>query len=101
MEWQWQRSPGYKEQGSIPEPELVRREAFEGKTLKFLAWNVGGLRAFLKSRIPDLQKAVELGAPDVFGIMEHKLTDTVEKWIVYHYCEVKLSACYWMFSNMF
>jgi exonuclease III len=41
-----------------------------------MAWNVGGLRAFLKSRIADLQQAVKLGAPDVFGIMEHKLTDS-------------------------
>lgn len=67
---------GFKEQGSIPEPELRRRAAFKGKTLQLMAWNVGGLRAFLKSRIADLQQAVKLGAPDVFGIMEHKLTDS-------------------------
>lgn len=65
----------FKEQGSIPEPELRRRAAFKGKTLQLMAWNVGGLRAFLKSRIADLQQAVKLGAPDVFGIMEHKLTE--------------------------
>eukprot|EP00438_Fugacium_kawagutii_P031524 Skav224977 [mRNA] locus=scaffold560:98827:111464:+ [translate_table: standard] len=40
----------YKEQGSIPEPDLPRREVPEGKTLQLLAWNVGGLRAFLKTR---------------------------------------------------
>ena len=68
--------PGFKEQGSIPEPELPRRAAFQGKTLQLMAWNVGGLRAFLKTRIADLQQAVKLGTPDVFGIMEHKLTDS-------------------------
>lgn len=42
-----------------------------------MAWNVGGLRAFLKSRIPDLQEAIKDAKPHVFGIMEHKLTDKV------------------------
>ena len=67
----------YKEQGSIPEPELPRRSEKAGKSLHLMAWNVGGLRAFLKSRIPDLQEAIKDAKPHVFGIMEHKLTEGV------------------------
>eukprot|EP00913_Durusdinium_trenchii_P007116 g6692.t1 len=46
----------YKEQGSIPEPELPRRsDALPAgkKAFTVLSWNVGGLRAFLKSRKKD------------------------------------------------
>ena len=75
-------SSGYKEQGSIPEPELPRRREKAGKSLHLMAWNVGGLRAFLKSRIPDLQEAIKDAKPHVFGIMEHKLTDNVAAKIV-------------------
>ena len=68
----------FKEQGSIPEPKLQRRaEALpEGKcALNVLAWNVGSLRAFLKTRVADLQEAVKQGAPHVLGIIEHKLQE--------------------------
>ena len=68
----------FKEQGSIPEPQMQRRveDLPEGKcALNVLSWNVGSLRAFLKSRIADLQEAVKQGAPHVLGIIEHKLQD--------------------------
>lgn len=64
-------------QGSIPEPQLQRRvDLPEGKAgLNVLSWNVGSLRAFLKTRIADLQEAVKLAAPHVLGLMEHKLQE--------------------------
>jgi len=66
----------FKEQGSIPEPELSRSaKKIPGKRLGLLSWNVGGLRAFLKGRIGDLQDAVRQASPDVIGLIEHKLQE--------------------------
>ncbi|CAE7749912.1 ARP, partial [Symbiodinium necroappetens] len=64
-------------QGSIPEPQLQRRvDLPEGKAgLNVLSWNVGSLRAFLRTRTADLQEAVKLAAPHVLGLMEHKLQE--------------------------
>ena len=66
----------FKEQGSIPEPQMQRRAAGAadlpgGKSgFNVLAWNVGSLRAFLRTRVADLQEAVKQGAPHVLGIIE-------------------------------
>ncbi|CAE7683467.1 ARP [Symbiodinium pilosum] len=71
----------FKEQGSIPEPQMQRRAAGAadlpgGKSgFNVLAWNVGSLRAFLRTRVADLQEAVKQGAPHVLGIIEHKLQE--------------------------
>eukprot|EP00933_Yihiella_yeosuensis_P035220 TRINITY_DN28713_c0_g3_i1.p1 TRINITY_DN28713_c0_g3~~TRINITY_DN28713_c0_g3_i1.p1 ORF type:complete len:451 (+),score=76.63 TRINITY_DN28713_c0_g3_i1:21-1373(+) len=69
----------FKEQGSIPEPTLkMLPEASIPKgrrRLAMLAWNVGGLRAFLKSKVADLQEAVRKSKPCMLGILEHKLQD--------------------------
>ena len=69
----------FKEKGSIPEPELPRNSpsAGGGTLFNVLAWNVGSLRAFLKTRIGDLQEAVKQGAPHVLGFIEHKLQEGV------------------------
>jgi len=69
----------FKEQGCIPEPSLPRRPAddLQGRRrLGLLSWNVGGLRAFLKSKVADLQEAVKQAEPDVLGIVEHKLQES-------------------------
>eukprot|EP00747_Dinoflagellata_sp_TGD_P079819 gnl/TRDRNA2_/TRDRNA2_160653_c0_seq3.p1 gnl/TRDRNA2_/TRDRNA2_160653_c0~~gnl/TRDRNA2_/TRDRNA2_160653_c0_seq3.p1 ORF type:complete len:408 (-),score=77.27 gnl/TRDRNA2_/TRDRNA2_160653_c0_seq3:44-1213(-) len=65
----------YKEAGVIPEPELTRSAEVVAGTpsLKLVCWNVGGLRAFLKKRISDLQELAHREQPDVIGILETKL----------------------------
>jgi len=70
----------YKEAGSIPEPVMPRvaaDAATAGRAhLKVIAWNIGGLRGFLRGREKDLPKLIESERPDVLGLIEHKLQDS-------------------------
>jgi len=66
----------FKEEGSIPEPAIVRKELPTGaKSFKAVSWNLGGLRGFLKSRPDALPELVRREQPDVLGILEHKLQE--------------------------
>jgi len=66
----------FKEEGSIPEPAIVRKELPTGaKSFKAVSWNLGGLRGFLKSRPEALPELARLEKPDVLGILETKLQE--------------------------
>lgn len=67
----------FKEEGTIPEPSIVRRELPAGaKSLKAISWNLGGLRGWLKSKPDALPELARREKPDVLGILEHKLQET-------------------------
>jgi len=66
----------YKEEGSIPEPSIARRELPAGKkSFKAVAWNVGGLRSFARNRPDALPELITREQPDVIGLMEHKFQE--------------------------
>lgn len=66
----------FKQQGCIPEPIVARREIPpEARTLKAVAWNINGLRAFIKKRADVLQELVAREKPEVIGLIEHKLQE--------------------------
>lgn len=61
----------FKEAGSIPEVVIARNKLPVGaKSLKAIAWNVGGLRMW-KTCLPELVRREQ---PDVLGLLEHKLS---------------------------
>lgn len=89
----------FREAGAIPEPQLARRplessepatgaEASPGaeganavagpprpRHFKAVAWNIGGLRGFLRSRPEALPTLVQEERPDVLCVLEHKLQE--------------------------
>jgi exodeoxyribonuclease-3/AP endonuclease-1 len=66
----------HKEDAKIPEPHIERRSIPDGATsLKAVAWNIGGLRSFVKNRPDALATLVREERPDILGLIEHKLQE--------------------------